>query len=118
MTLTTPNGGDQLFGTYSLPVAWDSSGLIDHFVVQLSTDSGQTYPDVLAAHAAGSPLAWAVDNITTTTARLRVQALDAQDNVLVQDESDADFSITATGILMGTPNGGETDTIGVLLKRS
>jgi len=45
--------------------------------------------------------------VATTHARLRVQAYDGSNNLLAQDDSDADFTIVPTGITLITMNGGD-----------
>ncbi len=108
VTVMAPDGGESLAGNQPFDIEWTSGGLIDHFRILLSTDSGATYPTEIADDVTGSPYAWTVPNIDTTQARVRVQALDGADTVLAFDDSDADFQISDTGVTVTDPDGGES----------
>ncbi len=117
VTVSAPNGGESFTGNASQNVTWTSVGLIDHFRLSLSTDSGSTFPTSVSSSAT-SPFSWTVPNVTTAHARIKVEALDAGNSVLASDASDADFTInpaTSGGsgstapptISLFQPNGGQ-----------
>ncbi|MFA5854032.1 MAG: hypothetical protein WC866_03015 [Patescibacteria group bacterium] len=120
VAVTAPNGGQSLTGGDPYSVTFTSAGPADHYRVSLSTDSGSTFPTVLTSNLAGSPYSWTVSSVTTSLARIKVEALDSGNSVLTSDTSDADFSITTTApstggsgsnpspaIALSRPNGGE-----------
>ncbi|WKZ29512.1 MAG: hypothetical protein QY323_02175 [Patescibacteria group bacterium] len=119
-TITSPNGGENLTGGASSSILFTTVGTADHYRISLSTDSGSTFPTVVANSVSGSPYAWTVNNVTTSAARIKIEAMDSGNNVLSSDVSNADFSIAeavASGgsganpspaIMVGQPNGGET----------
>ena len=93
VTVTAPNGSESLNGGQSYGIAWNHTGTVDHYRISLSTDSGATFPTTVVASTVSSPYSWTVTSAATTHARIRVEALDASNNVLASDTSDADFSI-------------------------
>ncbi len=122
VAVTAPNGGESLTGGASSSITWTNTGLVDHYRITLSTDGGSTFPTLVTASDAASPFSWTVDDITTTTARIRIEAQDAGNITLASDVSNANFSITASGggggggggggnpppaITVSQPNGGE-----------
>ncbi len=121
VTVTAPNGGESLTGNASTNITWSNAGVVDHYKITLSTDGGSTFPTTIVASTASSPYAWTISNITTASARLKIEALDANGVLLTSDTSNANFTITAAAsggggggggnpqpsIELGLPNGGE-----------
>ncbi|MCK4416669.1 MAG: right-handed parallel beta-helix repeat-containing protein [Candidatus Latescibacteria bacterium] len=108
IALTSPNGDEVWQGGSTYDVTWTTTGSgIDHIRLLYSTDSGKSYPDTIASTVpdAGS-YAWKVPTINSNTVRVKVQAVDAYSTVLVEDESDRDFTILPS-IALTSPNGGE-----------
>jgi YD repeat-containing protein len=100
VTLLTPNGGEVLLAGSSVPLRWQSSsltpqpGLASH-ELQLSTDSGVSYPITIASGLAPTLQSFHWDipsHVHTTRGRLRVVARDMAGNVC-QDDSNADIAI-------------------------
>ncbi len=111
VTVTDPDGAESLVGTDAFSITWTSSGSgIDHYKILLSTDGAASFPTVVVASDAASPYAWTIPNVTTTTARIQVQALTASNSLLALDDSDANFSIAAATLTVTAPNGTETLT--------
>ena len=109
VTVTAPNAtGISLSGWQSYNVTWNQAGAADHYRVSLSTDGGSTYPTTLTSSASDSPYAWTVNNVTTATAKIKVEAMDSGNNVLISDASDNNFAITAVTVAVTAPNGGTT----------
>ena len=96
--VTIPNGGESYNGGTSQTITWNVVGTngapinCANVMISLSTDGGNTYPTVIAASTAndGSE-AVTLPNITTTNARIKVEALG---NIFF-DISNANFNITA-----------------------
>ncbi|MEI9943247.1 MAG: reprolysin-like metallopeptidase [Chitinophagaceae bacterium] len=99
--VASPNGGESLTGGGSQTILWDVAGTdavpinVSTVKISLSTDGGLTYPTVLAASTAndGSE-SLTLPSISTTTARIKVEALG---NIFF-DISNANFTITASSI--------------------
>lgn len=96
-TVGSPNGGESFPGGSSQTITWNVAGTnaapinTTNVKISLSTDGGQTYPTVLTASTPndGSEVL-SLPNITTTTARIKIEAVG---NIFF-DISDANFSIT------------------------
>jgi agmatine/peptidylarginine deiminase len=98
--LRTPNGGAGVVYTpgSALPIQWitDDDNAVTNVDLQLSFDSGATWPVTIAAATTdGGQHTWVVPNYFSRTARLRVLARDA-DGRTGFDASDADFTIAGT----------------------
>ena len=110
LTLNSPNGGEDLVVGNSTNITWTRFGSIQNVKLEYSTNSGQTYPNLIiaATDASTGSYNWAIPDAIGT--QLRVKVSDA-DNSLVYDTSDANFSIKGA-ITVNTPNGGETWYVG------
>ena len=106
--VTSPNTGVTLNGGSVQNITWDvagtSGGTINaaNVKISLSTDGGLTFPAVLFASTPndGSE-AWTVPSINTSTARIRVEAV----NNIFFDISDANFTIVAGSVSSGIVGG-------------
>jgi hypothetical protein len=84
VTITAPTGGQTWKAGSSQSITWTATDNVGVSSVDIaySTDGGATYPNAIATAIANSgSFAWSVPNITSTTARVRVQARDAAGNV-------------------------------------
>lgn len=114
--LLSPLGGDKLQAGGSFNITWsssDNSQLASH-QLQLSTNGGQSFDSVIIAGLSGTARSfiWQVPNIETTTARVKIIAVDAQNNSS-QDASSQNViitkqDVTAPTVKVMSPNGGET----------
>lgn len=99
--VTSPNGGESYQGNSTQTITWDVAGTnaapisATNVKISLSTDGGLTYPTVIIASTAndGSE-ALTIPNITTTTARIKIEAVG---NIFF-DISNANFNITAATV--------------------
>ncbi len=97
--VTIPNGGESYAGGSTQTITWNVVGTnaapinVTNVKISLSADGGLTYPNVVTASTPndGSE-AVTIPSITSTTARIKVEAVG---NVFF-DISDANFSITAS----------------------
>jgi Metallo-peptidase family M12B Reprolysin-like/Secretion system C-terminal sorting domain len=96
-TVTSPNGGENYNGGTTQTVTWNVAGTnnapvsVANVRITLSTDGGLTYPtELLASTANDGTEAVTLPNVTTTTARVRVEAVG---NIFF-DISNANFNIT------------------------
>ncbi|MBI5866446.1 MAG: agmatine deiminase family protein [Planctomycetes bacterium] len=93
--LTALRGMQSLVPADSVNITWitDDDEAVSNVDLLLSTDGGQTYPTTLAAAIADSgSFTWTVPNVTTSRARLKIIARDAQGNT-GSDQSDTNFAI-------------------------
>lgn len=109
--VSVPNGGESYAGGSTQTVTWSVAGTTAapincaNVKISLSTDGGLTYPTVLIASTPNTGSAnITLPSITTTTARVKVEAVG---NVFF-DISNANFNITAStvpgyGFVPGTP---------------
>lgn len=102
--VTAPNTGVTVAGGSQLNVTWNAANTTAAPVsaanvkISLSTDGGNTFPNVLAATVPNNGSAnVTVPNIATTTARIKVEAVG---NIFF-DISDANFTITGNGAIPG-----------------
>lgn len=97
ITVTSPDGGETLVIGESWDITWQHTGVIDTVVIEYSTDSGATYPNVIATDvpAADHSYIWdPIPDTPTTTARVRIT--ESGPTPEAQDESDDDFTISET----------------------
>jgi len=102
--VTAPNTGVTVTGGSQVTVTWNVANTtaapvsVANVKISLSTDGGNSFPNVLAASTPndGSE-ALTMSNIGTTTARIKVEAVG---NIFF-DISDANFTITANGVTPG-----------------
>jgi YD repeat-containing protein len=97
VTLTAPNGGDRLAATSDFVIRWTctSSQGINSQEIRLSTNGGQTFPNLIATGLQGSIRAynWTVSQeMLTTQGRIRITATDTS-GMSTFDDSDSDFEI-------------------------
>ena len=98
VTVVQPNGGEVVEHDDTYEVRWlvADNSRIDSVAILLSMDGGTTYPDTIAAREYNdSSYTWTVPDLDSKTARVRVVAVDASDNVGM-DASDGDFTLWGT----------------------
>jgi len=96
ITVTFPNGGETLVIGDPATITWTWTGAIVDVVIEYSTDGGATYPNSIVASTPcdGSYLWPAVPDTATSTAKVRITEAGASPQA--QDESNANFTISAT----------------------
>jgi hypothetical protein len=102
-----PNGGEQLYVEKSASIEWEANSEIDFVSIEMSFDSGATFPYIIAPSTPNDGIAlW--DPIPVEAAgdtdRIRISAVDNPD---VCDESNKDFSVLGDWLHVTSPNGGE-----------
>jgi len=107
--ISAPNGGEVWTVGTSQNIVWATSGSISNVKLEYSTDSGSTYPNVIAASSSNTgTFAWTVPDAISTTVRVKVS--DAADAAAF-DASNGNFKIRGS-LLLTAPNGGEAWPIG------
>jgi len=91
VTVTSPNGGESWQPVSAHNITWTSSGSIANVRIELSTDGGANYADIIASTPNNGSYSWTTPNINSATCLVRIS--DAADGNPV-DASNANFSIT------------------------
>ncbi len=112
VTLTSPNGGEDLAAGGTHAVTWvDNLGAAEKVKLELSLDGGATYPIVLVASTPSD----GIQNLTLNGAWLTAQArirISWVKQPAIADTSNAVFGINPPWITLNAPNGGELWTVG------
>jgi flagellar hook assembly protein FlgD len=107
--LSFPNGGEYFSGGNVKSISWMTANIsnLDHIKILYSTDDGKTYSNVIIDNTEDDGLFdWTIPSINSNKVRVKVRAMDANSNVMAEDESDDNFTISST-ITLTSPNGGE-----------
>lgn len=103
ITLNSPNGGEVFVGGSTQSISWIASNA-DKIRIQYTFDNGTNWLLIADSVSAGSsPYSWQIPSMHSTTARVKLT--DLKNNI--SDISNAPFTITMTGIVVTSPNGGE-----------
>lgn len=102
ISVISPNGGEELTGGTKHNIQWSIPNPfpeVDHVRLSYSTNAFATRGEIATVRppTAGS-YSWSVPNIDSQTVTVRAIAEDANNTVLVFDDSNASFGITSTGI--------------------
>jgi hypothetical protein len=103
ITLLTPNGNESWSSGTNQIIKWRTEWWCSGFAryrLLLSRNSGSSWIDTIANNVASteSTYNWLVPTINSTSCRVMVQALDLTDSVIIQDASDANFTIQTTDV--------------------
>jgi len=103
VALAQPNGGEVVENNSTCVIKWSSSDNVGiaNQEIRLSIDGGQTYPAVIASGLAADVQSynWQVPpELSTSKARIKISAVDAQRNI-GQNESASDFTIINSSVL-------------------
>ena len=105
ITVTAPNGGEVWLAGSSHNITWTSAGVIagsDTVKLEYSTNGGTGWTQIIASTPNNGTYSWSVPDNVTAQGRVRITS---NTYSLVTDSSDADFRITAVGVV--SPNGAE-----------
>ncbi len=89
ITLTAPNGGEELTGKSNYNIAWDAINLKDDVVVNYSTNNGASWNEIATVDSSQTSLEWLVPNITSNNCLVQVVSGTAS------DQSDSVFTIVS-----------------------
>ncbi|MGD2085496.1 MAG: GEVED domain-containing protein [Candidatus Aminicenantes bacterium] len=106
ITLTSPNGGEDLeVGTY-YDITWDNAGFIENVKLEYSTDSGATWELIEDPVANTGTYSWVVPDAPSDTCLVKVSDSAGPPT----DSSDGFFTISPTSrsLTLTAPNGGES----------
>jgi len=112
ITVTAPNGGETWQTGTTQTVLWSSQGSVGNVNIDLSTDGGTNWTNLVSNTANDGSQTVTVPNTPSSTCRIRVREPDGTPS----DISDNNFTISTTppppGITVVYPNGGEIWTVG------
>lgn len=94
ITVDDPNGGEILISGEPYDILWSSDNVQGLVTIRLSTDSGATWPVVLAAGTANDGVETWTPTIADNTVQGRIRVT-SDDTPAVTDMSDADFTVIA-----------------------
>jgi hypothetical protein len=105
ITLSAPDGGEEWCAGSSQNITWNSSG-VTNVKIELSTNGGTSYDQVLVAStpAASGSWAWSIPGGQAAADNYRVRISDAS-SPSVNDESAANFSIGGAPMITAQPQG-------------
>jgi hypothetical protein len=104
ITITSPNGGENWYGSSAQIIKWNSSG-VTNVKIDYTTNNGVEWKNIIASTASTGYYNWnPVPNISSTNCRIRVGDLASSSF----DQSDNVFTISPEpSIAVTSPNGGE-----------
>jgi hypothetical protein len=107
ITVMIPKGGEVWKVGDSQDITWTASPGITNVKIELSLDSGASYPQVIAASTPNDgTFTWNPIPPEAASDHCRIRISDAA-NGAVNDTSNADFSVHLPTIHVSSPNGGE-----------
>jgi len=110
ITVTSPNGGEIWYSGLEKNITWRSVGEVGPVKIELSTDNGQNWQEIVAETENDGLFTWTVPEISSTTCLIRVS--EADDGV-PSDISDSVFVLLNEPVIVVTsPNGGEEWPVG------
>lgn len=89
VTVTAPNGGETWGVSTMQNITWTSSG-VTNVKIELSTDNGSSWSDIIASTPSSGTYNWTVSNTPSTQCLVRISDVS---NPSTLDESDAVFTI-------------------------
>jgi hypothetical protein len=94
--VVSPNGNETLDAGTATNLFWQSGGNgIIAVRLSLSTDSGVSWTVISASETNDGLFSWTVPDLATTHGRIKAEGLGTGNALLVQDMSDADFTVRA-----------------------
>ena len=108
ISLISPNGGETTIQGSSVTITWDTTGVSSSISLQLSSDSGITWQNIVTNYSNTGFYDWTVTT-TTISSKCYIKISGIKNGRSSSDSSDACFNIIApTGTLtLISPNGGE-----------
>ncbi len=109
ITVVTPNGGQTLASQSSYNITWTNTAAVSgNYTIQFSSNNGASW-NTVATNITGNSYTWTVPNTSSSQCLIRVYDYNNSCRI---DQSDATFTVTPSGPVLLTPNGGETVQIG------
>jgi len=107
LTVTSPNGGENLTGNSSYSITWSYAGGGSYINLYYSRDNGQTWTSIVngTSKSSGS-YAWTVPNVSGNQYKIKIEDYST---TAINDVSDNVFSVTGAPatLYLTYPNGGQ-----------
>ncbi|MFH2062917.1 MAG: hypothetical protein ABIJ46_02060 [bacterium] len=95
--LSGPIGGSSYNAGDSVSLSWNAGGAgVSNAKLSLSTNDGSTWTTISADRPTSGSMSWAVPNVTTSQARLKVEGINTSGSVLASTVSSFTFSIVGS----------------------
>jgi len=108
--VTSPNGGEMLHTGLTHDITWRSFGSVGNVRIEYSTDSGETWTDIIGSTENDGLFKWLVPDAASTSCEIRISEAEDGDP---SDINNAFFGISnAPIIIVISPNGGESWAVG------
>lgn len=104
IALTSPLGGERWAIGSSYTIGWTRTGLSGGVRVELNTNYPAGTWTTLASGQTGNGYSWLISSTLTDNARIRI----IDETRPQYSDTSGDFSIVEPGLLLTTPNGGDT----------
>ena len=95
ITVSAPNGGEDWQVGSTHDITWTSNKTSGNVHIEYSTDSGANWADIAASTSDDGTYSWTIPDNPSTTCLVRITDTDGSPS----DQSDAEFTISAAGIL-------------------
>ncbi len=112
LTVTSPNGGESWILGSTHNVTWTSTGTVGNVKIEYSTDNGASWMTIVASTPNDGAISWTSGSLTdpalntvSTTCLVKISGVAGE---ALPDQSDAVFTIAASGFIHGTV----TDSLG------
>lgn len=110
ITVTNPNGGENLTGGANYAIYWSSLGAGSSVTIDYTIDNGANWTTIVSGASNNGVYNWVVPNTPSTNCKVRVSDYFTPS---ITDESNSRFNINASGsptIMVYSPNAGENYT--------
>jgi hypothetical protein len=104
ITVTSPNGGEELEAGTSFTVTWTTTGTVASVKIQYSIDNGNSWNTVTSSTGNDGTYSWKVPDVDASQCFVKItEASDGSPS----DTSDTAFSIFTPQLIVTSPNGDE-----------
>ena len=109
ITVTAPNGDEEWCEGMSYQITWDSPCIAGLVTIQYSTRGGLDWETITSSTTDDGAYSWLVPETPSTLCKVKVIS---NSDPSVNDMSNDNFTIREKEMLLNSPNGGETWSIG------
>jgi hypothetical protein len=109
IAVTSPNGGENWCEGMSYQITWNSPCIAGLVTIQYSTRGGLDWETITSSTTDDGSYSWLVPETPSTLCKVKVIS---NSDPSVYDMSNANFTIREKEMLLNSPNGGETWSVG------
>jgi hypothetical protein len=114
LNLTALNGGQDICTGSTVNITWDGFG-VNNVKIELSSDGGSNYTEILIASTSGTSWEWNVPNSLDAGSEYRIRISDAS-NANISSESTSNFSVSSGVSISNQPEASQTICSGEALE--